>query len=333
MEIPSNVDDLLIESMSGQKLDPLPEKPLEVPRETVEQQQDSAGLPKVEYPEAKAEAPKPKVEPEKPKVEPEKPKVEPEKPKVETNEYGDKAESAEKEEPENEYGLEVETPKTYTKAEMDAYANQIVRERLARLERNSGQQATPQQVQQHQQATQQGFQYDENSNLDWQQQLEQFMYQAIDRREQQKAVQLQQAIEQERLASFEAKFKNGMDKFKDYHNVVSGKNVTNEMLLAASEIADPAALFYAAAKRMPEELERIAKIPNPYAQAAAIGKLDEKLRVQPKKTSAAPKPVSQTKADTTVPVFKPKQVSDNELDNMLLADNAKRLTLLNSRRR
>lgn len=322
MEISSNVDDLLIQSMTGIAPPSAPEKPLEVPRETMAEQQDSAGLPKVEYPAAKVEEPKPKVEAEKPKID--------------INEYGDKEETQleTKEieiENENEYGLETEAPKSYSKAEMDAYANQIVRERLARLERNHQPQQPAQQ--QQQQAQQQGFQYNEDSNLDWQQQLEQFVYQVADKREQNKAAQIQRAIEEQRIAAFEDKFKGGMEKFKDYHTVVGGKNVTDAMLMAASEIADPAALFYAASKRMPEELEKIAAIQNPYAQAAAIGKLDEKLRVQPKKTSNAPKPVSQTKTDTIAPMYQPKESTGNPLDDMLIADNAKRQAASNARRR
>lgn len=250
------------------------------------------------------------------------------------NEYGDETESEapSKADIDNEYGLEQEAPKTYTKSEMDAYANQLIRERLARLERNH----PPPTQQQQQQAAQQGFEYDENSNLNWQQQLEQFTWQVMDKREQQRAAQLQQAIEQERMAELEMKFRSGMDKFSDYHKVVSGKNVTDAMVMAASEnpyINDPAALFYAASMRMPDELAKIAQIKNPYAQAAAIGRLDAQLRVKPKKTSDAPKPLSPTKADTAAPMAQPKQTTGNPLDDLLVANQRERMALINSRRR
>ena len=149
-----------------------------------------------------------------------------EKPKTQTNEYGDKSEPSSKPEQSDdkttnetdEYGLEAEQKKTYSQAEMDAYANRLIRERLARLERNN---PPPQPTQQQQQqANQQGFQYDENSNLDWQQQLEQFTMQVIDKRENMRAQQTQQAKERQRMAEFEGKFRQGMDKFNDYHEVV-----------------------------------------------------------------------------------------------------------------
>lgn len=324
MEIPNNVDGLLIESMSGQKLDPLPEKVAEVPRETTTTEH---GLSAQEHPKGEAEVgdlhAKQADEGSR-------------NTKEETNEYGDKSEPARepaKPEPEaNEYGLEAEAPKTYTKAEMDAYANQIVRDRLARLERNSGQQATPQQVQQHAQATQQGFQYDENSTLGWEQQLEQFVMQVADKREQTKAEQLKQAVEQVKLQEFESKFKSGMSKFNDYHEVVGRFDIKDDMLLAASDIRDPAALFYAAAKRMPDELEKISRMESDYARAAAIGRLDEKLRKQAVKVSNAPKPVSQTKGDTTNS-YQAKPVQSNELDDLLVADQKSRVAQMNARRR
>lgn len=322
MEISPNVDEMLIQQMSGQKLEPLPEKPAaEVPRETKEVAHQDPLAPIPSDVAAESISPIEKA-PEKPKVEPK------------TNEYGDKAELAgktEQLEPEtNEYGLEQETPKTYSKAEMDEYANRLMRERVARFERNNQQQQPTQQ--QQQQAAQQGFQYDENSNQDWQQQLEQFVLQVADKREHTKAVQLQQAVEQERIQRFESKFKQGMSQFKDYHEVVGGKNVTDAMLMAASDISNPAALFYAAAKRMPDELAKISQIENPYAQAAAIGRLDAKLRKEPTKVSSAPKPVSQTKTDTTN-AYQPKPIVSNELDDLLVADNKNRLAQLASRRR
>ena len=322
MEIPNNVDDMLREAMTGQKLDPLPEKAADVPHETsdISSATTASTAPKADLPQEKV------VDvPTKPASKPEKP---------ETNEYGDATENglekAHSPDSTNEYGLETEAPRTYTKAEMDEYANRLMRERVARFERNNQQQQPTQQ--QQQQAAQQGFQYDETSNQDWQQQLEQFTMQVIDKREQAREIQFKQAIEQEQMQRFESKFRQGMDKFNDYHTVLAGKNVTDAMLMAASEISDPAALFYAAAKRMPDELAKIAEIKSPYAQAAAIGRLDEKLRKASVKVSSAPKPISPTKTDATT-AFQPKQTSGNELDDLLLADKNNRIAQLNSRRR
>lgn len=316
MEISPNVDDLLIEQTTGKALEPLPEKVENVPHETINNQ-DSHQAAETKPIEQAAE-----------------------KPKTQTNEYGDKSEPSSKPEQSDdkttnetdEYGLEAEQKKTYSQAEMDAYANRLIRERLARLERNN---PPPQPTQQQQQqANQQGFQYDENSNLDWQQQLEQFTMQVIDKRENMRAQQTQQAKERQRMAEFEGKFRQGMDKFNDYHEVVGGHDITDHMVMAARGINDPASFFYAAAKRAPDELAKIAKEPDPFAQAAAIGRLDAQLRKQAvTKVSSAPKPVSQTKADTTAAAYQPKQSSGNELDDLLLAENAKRISLLNARRR
>lgn len=321
MEINPNVDDLLREHMTGTKLEPLPEvsKVEEVSRETT----------------IRADAIQPDAEPEpevsKGQTKPDSPKAN--EPEPSTNEYGDKAEPQAKQEEtlENEYGLEVEAPKTYSKAEMDEYANRLMRDRVARFERNQQQAQSPTQQQQVQ-AAQQGFQYDENSNQDWQQQLETFVMQVADKREQSREAQFQKAVEQESMQRFETKFKQGMDKFNDYHTVLAGKQVTDAMLMAASEISDPAALFYAAAKRMPDELAKIKDIKNPYAQAMAIGQLDAKLRKESVKVSNAPKPISPSKADSTT-VYAPKEKSSNELDDMLVSDNKKRVAQLNARRR
>ena len=263
MEINPNVDDLLAEQRIGKPLDALPEQPQEVSRETVE----SMGLPSTE----------PKVEALAPKVESPKLKVEA---KAETNEYGEpqtKVEpKADQESTTDEYGLEAEAEKLYTKAELNEQINRAMRERLARLERNN---PPPQQpMQQQQQAQSQGFQYDENSNLDWQQQLENFTMQVIDKRENMRAQQIQQAKEHQRMSEFEQKFKQGMDKFSDYHEVVGKFRIQDDMLMATEDINNPAALFYVAAKRMPEELSKICQIESPLARAAAIGRLDAKLR-------------------------------------------------------
>jgi hypothetical protein len=311
-----NVDEMILEQMTGKPLDPLPEKPVEVSRETPSE------------PKLNGLEPKPALEAQ--KIEP---KVE--KAAVETNEYGDKPEevSADPQNPPppetDDYGFEVEQPKSYSKAEMDEYANRLIRERLARLERNN---PPPQQQPQQQQAQQQGFQYDENSNLDWQQQLEQFTMQVIDKRENMRFQQAQRAQEEQRMAEFESKFQHGMKKFNDYHTVVGGKNITDAMVMGARGISDPASFFYAASNRMPEELAKIASEPDPFAQAAAIGRLDAMLRKQANKASNAPRPISPTKGDSTMP-RKQNESRELTLDDMLVQAEAKQRALVASRRR
>jgi len=269
-------------------------------------------------------------------------------PKVEAesspNEYGDQAKepsitngsSEAQVEPEDEYGLaaeqqEEEVDRKYTKAEMKDFANRAVRERLERMERNGGQQATQQQVQQQVQAAQENFQYDENPNLDWQQQLKQFIRQTSAEQEAERVQQMQMREQQERMSEFEARFQSGVKKFRDYTDVVNPKNITDEMVYAAEDIKDPAAFFYAAAKRAPDELAKIAAMKSPYAQASAIGRLDEKLRKQAVTTSKAPRPIAKTQGDMTIAH---KEESKTEsLDDLLVADARKRQALLAQRRR
>jgi hypothetical protein len=333
MEVSPNVDEMLLEAMAGQKLDPLPEKaaeeqPKEVSRETNketekrnEELHDSASrgtekshdnpdlLGDVDGDGHRSDSSK-------------------------TNEYGDKAENglekADSLDSTNEYGLQTEAPRTFTKAEMDEYANRLMRERVARFERNQ-QQAQPTQ-QQQQAAAQQGFQYDENSNQDWQQQLEQFTMQVIEKREQTQAARYQQAVEQEQLQAFERKFKEGMSKYNDYHEVVGKFDIKDDMLLATKGIKDPAALFRAAALRAPDELAAISKMETKEERAFAMGQLDAKLKKQSVKVSSAPKPIQPTKADTTN-AYTPKQVQSNELDDLLVQDKNNRLAQLSTRRR
>lgn len=308
-----NVDDILISQMTGTQA---PAKTEDVPHETSEESTVDVNAEQVAPKETVRVAPK------------------------EVNEYGEpEAEEEPKQtqnEPEDEYGLaaeqEEETERKYTKAELKEFANRAVRERLERMERNNGQQFTQQQVQQQAQAAQQGFQYNEDSNLDWQQQLEQFIDQASERREQRKAQQMQQAEEQRRFAALQSKFQAGMQKFADYTDVVTAQNFTDAMALAAEDIRDPAAFFYAAAKRAPEELAKIASMKSPYAQAAAIGRLDEKLKKQAKKLSDAPRPVHKTKSDVGIE-HKTSEKRKQNLDEMLIEDQNKKIALLAQRRR
>ncbi len=312
----NNIDDLLIAQDQTElaKLnnqagtEPLPEEI--VSRETIQPE-----------PQAKEE-PKREAKPE--------PKVE-----AEANEYGDLGQAEpEPEASDDDYGVEPKESKTYTQAEMDAYANRLIRERLARLERNSGQpQPTQQQVQQQAKQAQQGFEYDENSQLDWQQQLKEFIKQTNHEVAQEYQQQVKQAKEQQAQFELEMKFKEGLEKLKqsginDYSAVVSGQNISDAMVQATRNMKDPAAFFYAAAKRAPDELARIAQYDDPYTQAAAIGRLDEKLRKQAQ-ASRAPKPVSRTQGDMSITR---KEASKPSIEDLIAQEDARKLALSRGRR-
>lgn len=251
-----------------------------------------------------------------------------------TNEYAsdepETAEAAPKAVELDDYGNEKAPPKTFTEDEVNERINQAVRDRLARLERNSGQQQPGQA--QVQQAAQQGFEYNAESSESWQQQLESFVEQTVTRMSYKQAQQAQQLKEQHAHAEFEQKFRSGMGKFNDYVAVVGQQPITDAMTLASRGMKDPAAFFYAASKRAPQELQRIAQIPDQYAQMVEIGKLEERMRQsKPTANTKTPKPIGKMQEDSSIPhKTAPKEMT---IEQRIALDAAKRKALQDSRRR
>jgi hypothetical protein len=227
----------------------------------------------------------------------------------------------------DDYGNQKNASKTYTEDEVNDRINQAVRDRLARLERNSNQQQPTQA--QAQQASQQGFEYNSDSAESWQQQLENFVETTVNKMSQKQAHQAQQMKEQHAHAEFEQKFRNGMNKFNDYVDVVGAQPITDAMTIATRSMSDPAAFFYAASKRAPQELNRIAQIPDQYAQMVEIGKLEERMR-QSKSTTKTPRPVARTQEDSSIPHKSDRQPTIEEL---IAKSDAKKRAQQNARRR
>lgn len=305
----SSIDDLLMASVGNTQQPQTPEHIAEVEEEVIK---------KAEVPR---ETPAPDIldKAEEPEIAQE----------VEEEKEEEKVEA--KDENLDEYGNELPKPRTYTEDEVNERINAAVRERLARLERNSGQQFSQQQVQQQQKAAQQGFEYDENSTQDWQQQLEAFVEQTVARREQKQAQQIQQMREQQAQAEFDAKFQNGMRKFPDYVETLRSQPITDTMVIAARSMKDPAAFFYAAAKRAPAELQEISRDPDPISQIARIAKLEEKLKKTPMQQSKAPKPVAKVQEDSTEAPKAKK--TEPTIEELIAKEDAKRRALLIQRRR
>lgn len=230
----------------------------------------------------------------------------------------------------DEYGNEKEPPRTYTQDEVDRITNEKIRERLARLERNNPQ-LNPAAHAQVQQATNQGFEYNAESNESWQIQLESFVEQTVSRMGSKQAQQAQQMREQQAQSEFDTKFTSGMGKFNDYKEVVGKQPITDAMVLAARSIADPAAFFYAAAKRNPQDLERISRISDPYAQIAEIGKLEERMK-KGKPMTRTPKPISKTNDDLAVP-HKANEKKQPTIEELIQQSAAKKLALQKQRQR
>jgi hypothetical protein len=231
----------------------------------------------------------------------------------------------------DEYGNERAASRTYTQEEADEYVNRIVRDRLARLEKNNTQ-ITPAQSQQAQQQVAQDFEYNSESQDSWQQQLEKFVentYYKIGQRQHQ---QTEQMREQQRQVEFEDRFYRGASKFKDFREVLTSLNVEipDTVTKATRAMKDPAAFLYAAAKRAPNELKEIARMEDGFAQVLALGKLEEKMKMT-KPTTKAPKPVARTQEDSHAPASKPK--GEPTIEQMIAQSDAKRRALNEQRRR
>ena len=229
----------------------------------------------------------------------------------------------------DDYGNEQpkQESKTYTEDEVNERINKAVRERLARLEKNQPQAQQQPTQQQQQQAADAGFQYDENSNQDWQQQLKQFIRQTNEEVQRETQQQQLQQQEQQAQAEFEGKFHQGMGKFRDFREVVGAQPITDAMTVATRSMKDPAAFMYAASKNHASELQRISQL-DPYAQMVEVGRLEERMR-KARTTSKAPRPLSQTREDSTV--REPSQKTPSIEDLMQQAD-ARKLKNMRSRR-
>jgi hypothetical protein len=185
----------------------------------------------------------------------------------------------------DEYGNKASKPKMYSEEEVQ----RMIRDRLSRGQ----QQATPQQVQQ----AADDFIPDANSDDSWETQLENFIEKTISKK-QTKAQQLEwKRQEEETQAQFEAKFNAGMSKYSDFQQTIAGKPITDAMMMAARALDNPAAFIYAACKLQPKEIEKIAALRDPYQQATAIGRLEEKMRKAKSGISTAAKPITNTKGD------------------------------------
>jgi hypothetical protein len=227
----------------------------------------------------------------------------------------------------DDYGNEKAPPRTYTEVEVIDKINEAIRERFARFERNNPS-VTQAEKQQVQQATNAGFEYNADSQESWQHQLKSFVKQTMLEEHQEQSNRAQQHKEQMAHAEFEDKFTRSMGKFNDFRDVVGKQPISDTMLLATRSMQDPAAFLYAASKRAPQELERIAKMADPYSQIAEMGKLEERMK-QSKATTKAPKPLSKVEAD--VPIAH-KSYKKPDIDDLLRQSTAKKLAQQNQRR-
>lgn len=228
----------------------------------------------------------------------------------------------------DDYGNEKPKPRMYTEEEHKEILNKAIRERFERFQRNNPeaavQQPTPQQIQQQTK----GFEYNPDSEQSLPQQLESFIEQTVTKMTSKRDEQARAQKEAEIHAEFEEKLVSGMQRFGDFRDVVGQYEITNPMTLATRAMADPAAFLYAAAKRHPQELERIAKLRDPYAQMTEMGKLEERMR-RNKPTTKAPRPLGRTQDDGGMPA--PKKKREETIEDMIAKADAKKLNRIKGR--
>lgn len=191
--------------------------------------------------------------------------------------------------PIDEYGNPIEKAKMYTEEQL----NMIVRDRLARVKNTDHGKHNAQNLQDDAK----GFKADPDSEDSWEQQLDKFIDARIDARHKKQSESEWREQESLKQSAFEEKFSSGMGKYSDFHQVVAGKSITDSMMMGARNLDNPAAFVYAAAKLHPQELERIAKILDPYTQAAEVGRLHERMVKERKTASHTAKPLTLAKAD------------------------------------
>lgn len=266
---PVNVDDRIAQDMNARMNQQAPVQPAQNPinpepvREVTEREQKPLEAPKelenVTAQEVPRETPEINAPEEKPKTD----------------------------NPIDEYGNPVEKERTYSESEVQA----MIRDRLSRG--RHAEQPTQQQVKQ----AAEEFKTDPNSEESWETQLEAFVEKTIEKRQTKLSEKQWQEQERAKQADFEAKFSAGMTKYQDFRQVVAGKPITDSMMMAARSLDNPAAFVYGAAKMHPQELDRIARIADPYTQAAEIGRLHERMVKGSKQTSTTPRPIEAPKGD------------------------------------
>ncbi len=252
-------------------------------------------------------------------------------------------------EPENDYDVndsddkdpEKETAKLEN-SDIDEYGNEkekdneVIRERLARQARKHEAemaalraQLTAQQTQQVTKAAE-GFEYNPEAAGDWQQQLASFVEHTVANMTTKKQQEQQRQEEVQAQVEFENKFRDDVQRFPDFQEVITSlpAQIDDPMVYATRSMKNPAAFLYAAAKRAPQELQRISQMRDPYAKIAAMGALEASLR-QTKPATKAPRPVGRTQEDSSLPH---KTNKEPTIEDLIHRAEAKKRVQLNQRR-
>lgn len=169
-----------------------------------------------------------------------------------------------------------------------------------------------------------------DSDEGWKYELENFVEQTFSKMTQKQIQQQQMQREKEINEQFQDKFRQGMERFNDFTEVVGSQPVTDHMTYALRGLPDPTAFIYAASKNHSKELARISQIPDPIAQIMEMGRLEERMRKSSPGTKA-PKPVSRSRDDGNIPVTTKRK--EPTIEDLIAQSDAKRQAMLNSKRR
>lgn len=204
----------------------------------------------------------------------------------------------------DEYGNPIAKPKLYT----DEEVQELIRKRLERQNRNQYEAKNPNQ---YKPAQNDQFNQEETNEEDWKKQLDAYLDDRLQRREQELNEKRWRETKEREQALFEQKFTSGMNKYTDFYQVIAGKPITDAMLLATKALENPAAFIYNAAKAYPNEINRIASINDPVQQAMEVGRLHEKMVKARALASKAPEPLTPPKSDMAqVKVVNQKSIED-----------------------
>ncbi len=249
--------------------------------------------------------------------------------------------SSDEEEQEESLEAEEQQEEERTKEEIDEYGNKkepenkAMRDRLSRQARKYEaeidqlrRELEQRQVAPEIQKAAKDFKYDATEEGDWQQQLASFVKQTVNSMQSEEQSRQAARTEQEAYRAFERKFKDGMDRFDDFHDVVSHQPIDDAMTLALRALDDPSAFIYAASKRMPEELGRISKLRDPYARMVEMGKLEERMR-KSQNVTKAPRPLSRTTDNGALPTTK--KSKEPSIEDLIAQSEAKKRAQLKDR--
>lgn len=248
----------------------------------------------------------------------------------EVDDTHEKKDETEDDEDEDEYGNKKERMSKGMKDRLDRKEKQFQREieqrdrELYELRQRLSTQGASKEVQQ----AVKDFKYNPEEEVSWEQQLSDFVKHTVTNMSVEQQQKERRVQEQRVQHEFEQKFTKGMDRFNDFREVVGSQPMDDAMTLALRGMSDPSAFIYAASKRHPQEIERISKLPDPYARMVEMGKLEERMR-RNKPTTKTPRPLGRTKEDATTKIT-PKQ-KDTSGDDLLARADAKRLSAVKTR--